>query len=161
MHAQNRIFRYIRIFINHTGCSKLSLFIFVKCFQIFAWKALEKWKAYYYYYCYYCCCCCFYCYYSFANMDFLEVTAAKQTTIYSRFILTKHDLPSTVTSDNRPQCNGYHWKQFALKYRFTFITTNPLYFQTCKASGKMSEELSSACKIKDWGSETDPHLAPV
>lgn len=53
------LFRYIGIFINHMGCSKLSLFIFVKYFQIFAWKALEKWKDYYY--CYYCCC---YYYYS-------------------------------------------------------------------------------------------------
>lgn len=54
----------------------------------------------YYHHC--CCCCRFCCYYYFPIVAFLEVTAAKQTAIYSILILTIPNTPSTVTSDNRP-----------------------------------------------------------
>lgn len=60
----------------------------------------------------------------------LNVASAETVVAALRDVFCRHGIPETVVSDNGPQYSGLPFKNFAMEYGFTHVTSSPRYPQS-------------------------------
>ena len=60
----------------------------------------------------------------------LSRLTSTEVIIHIKSIFTRHGIPETVISDNGPQFSSHEFSQFASKYCFDHVTSNPYFPQS-------------------------------
>ena len=96
-------------------------------------------------------------YYSrYIEVNKLTSTTSASVIIALKAVFFRYGIPSSMVSDNGPQCASHEMKQFAESYGFTHVTSSPHYPQS---NGLAERAVKAAKKLLEQS--PDPYLAPL
>ena len=90
----------------------------------------------------------------FPEIARLESTTARAVVEHMKSVFSRHGIPEVARSDNGPQYASEVFKTFAKEYRFSHITSSPLYPQSNGQAERMVKTVK--CLLEK---ASDPYIA--